>query len=412
MPMFPSAEVDVVKRARELFADDFGGQPSQVAAAPATYPLLGEYVDHYGGTALVGLAAPRAAVALRRVAGDTVSVAFHRTDGFTSRDSITQEKVSELAAAQAPGVDEQGRPTTPPPPPGGLAARVAGIVHTMIHRQLLSRDVAGLEVAVFSEIAPSGLGEAEAMDAAFALALQAQAPDLDEAPMRARLVEVCAQAADTFVPQPVLRARYTAALRGQAGHLAVVDYADGSVTQVAEPSSGHTLVFAAVPESNEVDRGERVRRAFLDEACRAFGATSLRALPDADTRVLDWLRAVHKVHPEQETPTIEQAAEWLRYFEAETERAQKASLLLRSRRSAELDTVLKASQRETARLTGASEHLVELLDARGAVFARGVGAGAAWALVPEARVENFAADLAVDGLLVTVVSGGEVARTA
>lgn len=410
MPMFPSAEVDAAARAAELFAEDFGHAPSHTASAPATYPLLGEYVDHYGGTALIGLASPRAAVSVRRTGGDDVVVVFHRADGSAEQDSVACREVAELAAAQVPGVDDQGRPTTPPPPPGGLAARVGGVVHTLIQRQLLSRDVSGLEVTVFSAIAPGGLGEAEAVDAAVALALQAEAPDLDEAPMRARLAEVCAHAADTFAARPVLKSRYTAALRGQAGNLAVIDYADGSVTQVPHVLSGRVLVSVVVPGAEEIDNGERERRAFLDEACRAFGATSLRSLPDAETRVLDWLRAVHRVHPDDDVPTVEQAGQWLSYFAQETARAQEGSLLLRSRRTAELHRVMEQSQAHTAALTGAPEELVALLTARGAELARGVSGAAAWALVAEDKARNFAADLAADGLTVAVVTGGEVAQ--
>lgn len=409
MPIWPSVEVGVDKRVSELFAAECGVKPAQVASAPATYPLLGEFVDHYGGTAVIGLASQRAAVAISDASGETFEVVLHRADGSVERASVTQTRIAELAAEQIPGVDDLGRPTIAPTPPGGLAERIAGIVHTLVHRQLLSRDVTGLKVVIFSEIAPGGLGEAEAIDAALALALQAQAPDVDDAPMRARLAEVCAQSADLFVAEPVLKARYTAALRGQAGQLAVIDYADGSVTQAAVPATSEVLVSAAVPEQKAHDSGELKRRRFLDEACRAFGATSLRALPDASTRVIDWLKAVHKVHPEQDAPTVEQAQGWLDYFEAETERAREASLLLRSRRTTELGRVLRASQSVTADLTGHPTGLVELLLSRGANTARSVGASAAWAYVPATHAQNFVADLAADGLVCCSLANGEVA---
>ncbi|MDO5511410.1 galactokinase family protein [Corynebacterium sp.] len=420
MPLWPVNEVPATQRVITAHLDRTGQQPHHVAHAPATWLLLGEHVDHSGGVVLAALAEQEVAVALSPRVDDLVAVTMISTTP-TGTEEVTDEVsmgvIADMAAARQPVIDERGRPENPPAADGGLAVELAGIVWALINRQLLSRDTGGLDVTVVSDIPEgAGLGDEAARGVAFALALLGEAEDRDDAPVRARLAEVCSQAAEMFSPVPPLRARYTAALRGEADAVSVIDYADGSVTQAPHPQSGD-LEFCAVAVGHaRVDHAADIirRRRFVEEACRAFGTESLRLLPDASQRVIEWLSAVHKVHGTQDTPEIAEAAAWLNFEEREIARAQQVARALRARRTDDLWPLLAQSQ---SGLTGpyglpGSEALVQLCLARGALGARAASAGNVEAVivgVDSRRAASFTRDLAADGLDVIRLGRGRVA---
>lgn len=420
MPMWPAAEQPVTDRVVAAHQARTGEDPAHVAHAPATWLIIGEHVDHSGGVVLAALAEPEVAVALSPRDDDLVRVQLHETTptGVEKReDEVSMGVVGELAAVQQPGIDDRGRPVDPPAPEGGLAVQLGGIVWTMINRQLLSRDTGGLDVTVVSDIPDgAGLGDEAARDVAFVLALLGDAEEVREAPMRSRLAEVCAQAAEMFSPTPPLRSRYTVALRGQSDSVSVIDYADGSVTQAPHPQSEQLEFFAVTVDQAQVDRSEEIlrRRRFVQEACRAFGTESLRLLPDASPRVIEWLTAVHKVHGEDEVPSVGEAAAWLAFEEKETVRAQRLAQVLRSRRMDDIWPILAQSQ---SGLTGpygllGSEAMVQLCLVRGAEGARAASAGNVEAVITGVegrRAANLSRDLADDGLVVVRLGRGRVA---
>lgn len=418
MPSWPLPTVSAAERVAQAHRKAVG-EPAAVADAPATYPVIGEHVDHYGGAAVMGLSSLRAAVAYSPRADDRVTVTTHRPGAQPVTDEISDEEIRRRGAQQQPGVDDHGRPTVAPVPVGGAAARLGGLVWTLIHRQLLSRDTGGLDVTVVNDIPRGvGLGADAAVDAAVALALQAGDEEIDQAPVRTRLAETCAQSNEMFSAFPPLRARHTAALRGLGETVSVIDYADGSVTQAPHPvDAAHRAFIVGLPEDRQPDHSPGVdtvrrHRRFVDDACKAFGAESLRSLPDAPGRVLDWLRAVHKVRGVDGTPTAAEAAGWLNFDETETRRALSTARALRSRRGEDIGRLLAESQRQLHPLLGvdACDELAALCLTRGAVAARATAAGLAsgvWALVPEKAAGNFAADLAEDGLLVVELHRGE-----
>lgn len=420
MPMWPAPELPTTDRAISAHREKVGVEPLHVAHAPATWLLIGEHVDHSGGVVLVALTDLEVAVALSPRDDDLLKVTVHETTPAGVRvleDEVSAGVVAEHAAAQQPAIDERGRPVEQPIPEGGLALRLGGIVWTMIQRQLLSRDTAGLDVTVVTDISDGvGLGDEAALESAFALALLGDAPDLNDAPMRSRLAEVCHQAAEMFSPAPPLRARHTVALRGAGDSVSVVDYADGSVTQAPHPQSGDLQFFAITVEHARTDRSHEImrRQRFVADACRAFGTESLRLLPDARQRVVEWLSAVHKVHGTDDTPSVGEAAAWLAFEEKETERALQLARALRARRSEDIWPLLAQSQ---SGLTGpygllGSEAMVQLCLVRGALGARAASAGnieGVIAGVSTRRAPNFARDLADDGLVVVPLGRGRVA---
>ncbi|RNE49551.1 galactokinase family protein [Corynebacterium alimapuense] len=423
MPMWPSSQAPALERVLSIHQENTGVAATQAADAPATWLLLGEHVDYAGGVVLISQAAPRVAVAYSPRQDDLVKVTRYATgvDGISmTTDSVSIRDVAERAAEQQPTVDERGRLVVPPTPEGGLAARLSGIAWTMIHRQLLTRETAGMDVTVVDDIPQgAGLGAEAAQEAAFALALQGFAEGLDLAPTRTRLAEVCVQSAEMFAATPPLRARYTCALRGSGETISVIDYADGSLTQAPLLQTSGIDFFAIMAPGTHTNADEEIRRRrrFLATACQAFGTESLRLLPDAPQRVLEWLRAVHKVHGEADSPSLKEAGAWLSFHEEETLRARRLSQALRSRRLPAIWPLIAQSQSELVGkydLHGASE-LAQLCLERGAQSARSAAAGSSTAVitgVDKHHAANFAADLSADGLLVIKLEAGEVAGLA
>lgn len=416
--------------------DIFGTEPTGGATAPSTWSLLGEHTDHSGGIVLASLSQWSVAVTVSPNPDDVINVATVTplttvtpvTGGEmdVEKHSLAVDEVAARAAAQQTTVNAHGRPSPTPVPEGGIAARLGGLAWTMIHRQMLSRDTRGLDITVVSTIPVGiGLGEMAATDVATALALFTE--DTRDAPIRARLAEICSQSAAMFAEIAPLRARHTTALRGERGKMSVIDYADGSVTQVPHPvnrSAGLSAYLVAPPTTGVFPTGDldpqetRRRQYFVDEATRAFSVESLRLLPDATVRVTEWLEAVIEVAGRKHLPTVEQARNWLSFWEAETMRAQRLTRALRARRRQDIAHLVGTSQNDLSCVYGVPDierALVELCQTRGAVCARSASAGitrGVVALVDARRATNFAADLADDGLLVVPLGHGEVADKA
>lgn len=436
MPLWHTAQESAAQRVTRAHEEDTGTAPEHVASAPATWPLIGEHVDHFGGLTLVGLSDLRAAAAVSPRKDDVISLVCHQqrvdpsgkdVEPEVTHGSSSLEEAAQLAAAQQPELDDNGQTITPPDPTGGIVQRLAGMVYSMVNRQLLSRDTAGLDITVVTDIPDdAGLGNAAAIDTAVALALLGDSPELSDAPLRARLADICASSAETFSEFPALRARYSAALRGDGQNITVVDYADNSVTHAPHPLTDELTAFVVVPPRSSGDasaiaqrleaaRDIRRRQRFVSQACHAFGAESLRLLPDAPQRVVEWLEAVHRVHGTDGTPRTDEAASWLSFYEAETERAESFAKALRSRRGADLFPLLTSSQRsvDVDYQLGGTEELAQLLALRGAVAARALTAGtsaAVVAYVPVTKASNFAADAAEDGFTVVALRPGAPAN--
>ena len=411
--------------------DFYTADPTGGATAPATWTMMGEHTDYSGGVVLGTIAQWTTAVTVGSNTQGVVNVAVVARDagGTISTEDLVQQhslpvaEIAARAAAQQTTVNAHSRPVTPPVPEGGIAARLGGIAWSMIHRQMLSRDTQGLDITVVSTIPVGvGLGEVEAAEVATALALFTD--ETHDAPTRARLAEVCSQSANMFAEITPLRARHTLALRGEQGKMSVIDYADGSVTQVPHPvgkSTGLEAFVVCAPGHADLtaDSGQiRHRQEFIDAATRAFSVESLRLLPDATTRVIDWLQAVIEVAGRGDLPTVDQARSWLGFWEAETLRVQHLCSALRSRRLQDISALLAFSQQELVRLHGLSDTdqaIAELCLTRGALSARNANAGITHGvivLVDARKAPNFSTDLSDDGLLVVPLHHGGIAEKA
>ena len=417
--MTPEGLLDTCRTYHQIF---YSIEATGGATAPATWSLLGEHTDHSGGVVLASLAQWSVAVTVSANAAAVINVTtVSGAEGGIDKQSIPVEEVAERAAVQQATVDVHGRLIQVPAPEGGVAARLGGVAWTMIHRQMLSRDTCGLDITVVSTIpAKVGLGEAAAIDVATALALFTE--ESNDPPVRTRLAEICSQAADTFAGIPPVRARHTVALRGGHEVISVVDYSDGSVTQAPHPvsRSGGLSAFAVMapmtPTTDNTPDETRRRRNFIDEATRSFSVESLRLLPDATVRVVEWLQAAREVTGRRDLPTVEQARNWLTFWEQETLRAQQLASALRARRQQDIATLIEASQRDMICMYGiptTDEAVAGLCMNRGALSARSASAGITHGvitLIDAPKAPNFSADLADDGLLVIPLGHGDIAQ--
>ncbi|BAU96562.1 galactokinase [Corynebacterium suranareeae] len=411
-----SSSTDLLEACVAFHREHFHTNPTGAATAPGTWSLIGEHSDYAGGVVLAANTNWRTAVAVNKNRKDEINVHVVDEKGGVEKHFISTADVAARAQAHMKSHDDLGRQTTPPQPEGGIAARLGGIAWTMIHKQMLSRDTKGLDITVLSTIpAGVGLGENSAMDVALALALHRE--NIEEAPVKARIAEICSHSAFMFSEASVLRARHTVALRGEHGRIAVVDYSDGSVTQAPHPVSRSAglsafIVAADTTTDSTIFRNIYARHAFIDEATRAFSVESLRLLPDASTRVVEWLQAVIDVTGRTDLPQVEQAQSWLNLWENETRRAQLTANALRSRRLNEFSALLEESHEdiaETLLIPAADQALAKLCIERGAFAARSSSARGVIALVDAKHAHNFAADLSDDGLFVVPLGHGDVA---
>lgn len=311
-----SSDTPLAQRVQAWHETGCGVPAEAVATAPATWSLIGEHTDHAGGIVLMSIADLNAAVAISPRRDNTINV--HEYQLTASGDWAEATSSAQLTQNQEPPVNGAA----------DRATQLAGLAATMIQRQMLSRDAKGFNITIATEIPPlSGLGETEAIEVATALALAHSIEDIDTPPAKTKLADICYQAAHNYRPEPALRARYTVALRGKDAMINVVDYADFSITQASHLVStlNKTAAIAVIPPvSDFVPVSEKLKRrqAFVDEATRAFGAESIRLLPEANIRVIDWLRACHEVHGTDNLPTLSEANQWMDYHSDELRTVQ------------------------------------------------------------------------------------------
>lgn len=418
MPAWNAPATPAATRVEERHQSVTGQAPRHVADAPGTFIVIGENADHFGGITVVGLAGLRAAVAVSPRTDSKISVDADFAGEHIS-DVVEGARIAQLGDAGFSAFSAEATedaPAAQDDAPRGLAVRLGGLVHTLVGRQMLSRDTAGLDITVVADIPlGSGLGALHATDVALGLALLADDADIDTAPLRTRLAEIASQSVKTFSDLPVLRARHSAALRGVGNTVSVVDYADGSLTQAPHPTREGVRILTVAAAFGEpfADESQAVTtgREFIDEACTNFGVVSLRQLPDAAERVVEWVDARRQVHGADSAPTLETARAWVAFSETETQQSADAAKALRSMRPDEFFALIG----EPARTPGlpVPDQLVQLLAMRGARAARPAAAGmsqAVLAYIPAKSADNAIADLAADGLAVAEITTGDTAR--
>ena len=156
----------------------------------------------------------------------------------------------------------------------------------------------------------------------------------------------------------------------------------------------------------------RRRQEFIETAAANFGVASLRQLPDATARVVQWVEARHTVG-DSSAPDPRRARAVLQRCEDETARALGAAQALRSQQIDALVNALHPHAGDAADEALATPALLGQLACEcGASVARPAAPGVSQsvlALVPASKAENFTSRME-EHLLVIPVTAGEVSR--
>lgn len=318
--------------------------PDALATAPATWLLLGEHTEAYGGITLASGLDREVAVAISPRSDHQLFVQENWA-GATSTSQCSYSDADQL-------YNNPGSPTSPV----STALRAALIVHALNFRQILHHLKHGLNITILSDLRPdAGIGTQAAADVALALALVSSLDHSEDAPLRAKIADACYQVSK-IVDNPLQpRSRFTASLRGRAEHLMLIDDIDDSVKYVPNRlTKGATvpaLYLMYLPNEAQTD-DLAARAAFFQDAATAFAADSLRQLPDATTRVMAWLQANHEVRGPEGFVALHDAENWLSFAQQEISRVFEAERALNSRGNRSMFQILNESQQDLGQYFG------------------------------------------------------------
>ncbi|NNH24537.1 galactokinase, partial [Pseudokineococcus marinus] len=319
----------LLAQVREVFTRAHGGEPAGVWAAPGRVNLVGEHVDYAGGTSLPLALPHRTLVAVRP-----------REDGRV-----------RLVSAWAPDEPWEGALADVRPGEGGRAGSVegwpaypAGVLWALGQGATGSGrtgwDVPGVDLAVASDVpVGAGLSSSAALTCSTALAVADLLGHEDDDALRAALVAACVRAENEVAGSPTGGMDQQASLRARAGHLLLLDSADGSVEQVPLALEAHGLVLLVVDTRAPhrlVDGQYAQRRAACTRAAELLGVRHLAraAGDDGVGPVLERLRAAG---------ADDEVVRRARHVLTEEERTREVVRLLRADRPQEVGPLLDGS---------------------------------------------------------------------
>ncbi len=364
---------DADERAAQVahaFEQVAGRAPAGVWASPGRVNLIGEHTDYNGGLCLP-IALPQSTFVAAASGGSQV----------VARSAQRPDEPIDIA------LDDVG-----PGRPRGWGGYVAGAVAML--RAAADERVGGLTALVDSDVpVGAGLSSSAALSCSTVLACDDLAGlgwAADDAG-RARLVEVCVRAENDVALAPTGGMDQAASLHCQAGHALLLDCADGGFRQVPfdVQAAGLALLVVDTRAEHEHSGGEYAqRRAGCEAAARALGVPQLRGIaPDGLAEALDRLDADLR-------PLV-------RHVVTEIGRVRDVVHLLTDGDLAAVGPVLDASHaslRDDYQVSAAELDLaVDTARQAGALGARMTGGGfggSAIALVPAARVETVAEEVA------------------
>lgn len=381
---------------REAHQEHFGVPPQSIARVPGSWPLIGEHSDPFGGISLHVLCDADTRLSLSPTHTAQLRIRWEEADApalhIDADINTLVQALQEGSEDHQPGTDDEE-----------LASLLALTMSSLHQRQMLSRSVHGADILIRSTIPhQAGLGLLSSIHVAFALAATCSEEGVD-VPTRARLADVLAHSAAVIAPARPALSRLHALLRAQDSGHGVVDHADGAVTRspsILTPGTQAWLVrpapAGAAPAPTEEVRASLAQRfALAQRAAHDFGTAHLRLLPHAPTRVPEWLAAYRHVHGPEGQPSPDEAATWLGFWEAETQRAAKLNSTLHAQHHSTAWTLINDSARalrENYGLSTPDAALAQLCLRAGAAAARPVLAGLSTACIayttPSSPVET------------------------
>jgi galactokinase len=251
---------------RARFREAFGDEAAAVGRAPGRVNLIGEHTDYNAGLCLP-VALPHATYAAVRLRGDGAI---------------------RLRSAQAEDTWEGTLADVGPGRPGGWPAYVAGVLWALAD---VGYEVPGVDVVIDSTVpVGAGLSSSAAIECSVAAAIVAALGGSLTDEVRELLVPACMRAETEVAGAPTGGMDQAVSLFAQEGRALLLDFQDGSRTQVSLPLHDAGLAFLVVDTRVShalVDGGYAARRADCERAVAQLGVGSLRDATLADLERLD-----------------------------------------------------------------------------------------------------------------------------
>ena len=344
------------------FAEELGGEPEGVWAAPGRVNIIGEHLDYNGGPVLP--------MALPQV---TLAAVRRRED-----DLVRVVSAAELGAEPARWEGRLG--DVGPGRPRGWAAYPAGVLWALAEA---GHPVRGLD-AVMTSTVPigAGLSSSAALECAVAVAV-AELGSLvtDDDAGRAALAQVCVRAENEVAGAPTGGMDQAASLRSRAGHALLLRTADGSVEHVPLDleAAGLVLLVMDTRAGHTHAGGEYgARRATCEDVARQLGVAHLAELVTPGGTDVD--AVLTRIGEGGGAVDVEVARRRVRHVLTEVDRVEAAVALLRGGTDvAALGPLLDASHvsmRDDYEISSPElDAVVEAAQGAGALGARMTGGG-------------------------------------
>ena len=282
----PGIPTTLATSVRERFRNVFGAEAAVVGRAPGRVNLIGEHTDYNAGLCLP-VALPHATYAAVRL----------REDGLI-----------RLRSAQADEGWEGTLADIGPGRPSGWPAYVAGVLWTLAD---VGYAVPGIDVFIDSTVpVGAGLSSSAAIECSVAAAVVHTLGGTLTDEVRELLVPACMRAETEVAGAPTGGMDQAVSLFAEEGRALLLDFADGTRTQVALPLAEAALSFLVIDTRVShalVDGGYAARRADCEEAVTELGIASLREATVADLPRLDDERVRRRVrHVVSEIERVEE----------------------------------------------------------------------------------------------------------
>lgn len=326
----------------------WGVNPTWIVSAPGTLAWLGEYVAPIGGTTIAHTIEPSVQVA--------ISLATTAPQG-------PHDLLNKTEAGMYFGVHSAG-----PCPLADADDVVRAVLDTVAHQQSGLRRSTVLYVTIMSSIPPrEGFGEHAAATAAITMTLATALSGKDDPPCPPALATLTAKALRQSAHSPTSWWRPSVIFRSQPGTLTHLTQFDDAVTALPfadERAPLHPVMLSATPTDEDLEHAQawasKAQRndAFLWRACSTFGVETLRDLPSAPQRVLEWLdisrRDTTADDGPADYPSVMEARRWLQLCGRDSSRARHAAMDVKSRCTTRVASTLRTSARELIELVSAA----------------------------------------------------------
>lgn len=326
----------------------WGVDPTWIVSAPGTLAWLGEYAAPIGGTTIAQTIEP------------SVQVAISLT---TTTPQGNHDQLNTSQNGMSFGIHSAG-----PYPIADADDVVRTVLDTVAHQQSGLRRSTLLYVTIMSSIPPrEGFGEHAAVTAAITMALATALSGKDDPPCPPTLATLTAKALRQSAHAPTCWWRPSVIFRSQPGTLTHLTQFDDAVTALPfsdEREPLHPVMLSATPTDEDLDHIQawtsKAQRndAFLWRACSTFGVETLRDLPSAPQRVLEWLdisrRDTTADEQQPDYPSVLETRQWLQLCGRDSSRARHAAMDVKSRRTTRVASTLTTSGHELIELVSAA----------------------------------------------------------